>query len=1286
MNNLHHNLEKRYNWYQHWHHSNFSNFIHWFILIIFSLSLLLNTLAYTQTIAEAANAFTIDSEANWAEGAYTNSEADGSGNLELSKATFANGWSYKWPIAINADSVISSSVTDWPALITDQHFPADVWAEMQATGADLRFTSDEAGNNELYYDDPILDVATEKARLYVQVPTLASGADTTIYAWVGNAGASAPDAAFKQSTYSSDIKGWYPIEEGSGTTIGDRTSNSYDFETNLMDNGDWVQEADDSWSLTFSGLNGVYAGRNDSCGMPRFSASILTRFYAPSSVDGGALVKIGDSSSGYGLGMGGTRWEYAGDYLLGLHEAKAWRSPTPQISVPDSSWYSAGYVVGSSGDNTFYLDGTLAGSMTDADIVTPANLSGFGGYNQRQLTGSIGHVALFGIEATADQNAVYNLMLDDPSAWAVAGSKEFLYSSTASYTSAVKDMSYNRELTNLTVAETLPANTSTTYFARTGPTDIPDGSWTGWAAVSNGNDPAESLDSNRYLQVKVDLTSNPAQTATPSIDSITVDYQSVGSTSAITSPANGSTFGPGAIAISGTVATNDGATISQVEISTNGGTTWANTVVAGGTWSHSFTPGASGTYNIKTRASNNDAITETPSAGISLTFDIESPSSTVSSPNANQTIGLLYNFAGTATDTGGGTVGSMEVKISKKDGTTVQDWTTADNTGTDYSTWQYQYTFPSAGEYYIQKRATDSFGNAEGLTSGKAFIVDDKLPTSQVTSPQANENFKLQDMTIEGVSNKNNGGNVNQVKIKITKANQTIVNWTKVTSPQSNYATWFYNLSLNQLESQGEYQIYTQAFNELDNEEAIGGPLRFSIDSTNPTTPSSLDVFDGSAPALNTYLVALNWAKSTDAQTKVEGYLVFGNDQQLTIEDQKKVVGDQELSTDQDTKLFIDEVEAGNQQYTVKAIDQVGNISNEVKEGIEVKQPTKAEIQDISVEPSDKVEGKNEDARTTAIVTFNTTLPSSSYLEYGEGMILNKEYSNNKLNQAHMVSLTDLKPGQQYGFKIKSIDQNGNTITSDKQTFTATPVQHDKTIIQIIIEAIRDSFDWLKRAMAATTTTENTLLARVRGTKTASIEPAANRLKVVDISTNDQLGVLVIYESKASLSKEQGSIATFTQTGDNYLIDTNVTKGKKATYYLADDKEGTRTSVVVGMEDNSKPAITEIGYQELAIGEESVDYLITFETDMPAKGSVTYQENQYSEQGFNHSHAIILADLTPGEIANFKVKAEAENKQVSLSSNQSFVATQQADNIPLSQIIIDAIMDAFQWAKSWFGQ
>ncbi len=139
---------------------------------------------------------------------------------------FPDGWGYRWPIAIHADSVITSPVSTWPCLVTDAHFPEAAWNYMQATGADLRFSADEAGTSELYYDAPRLSVAGQSAHLYVQVPTLASTADTTIWAWVGNAEATAPSAAWMQNTYPADWAAFWPMEEGTGTTVGDRTENA----------------------------------------------------------------------------------------------------------------------------------------------------------------------------------------------------------------------------------------------------------------------------------------------------------------------------------------------------------------------------------------------------------------------------------------------------------------------------------------------------------------------------------------------------------------------------------------------------------------------------------------------------------------------------------------------------------------------------------------------------------------------------------------------------------------------------------------------------------------------------------------------------------------------------------------------------------------------------------------------------------------------------------------------------------------------------------------------------
>ena len=92
--------------------------------------------------------------------------------------------------------------------------------------------------------------------------------------------------------------------------------------------------------------------------------------------------------------------------------------------------------------------------------------------------------------------------------------------------------------------------------------------------------------------------------------------------SAIDSPLDGSNVESGApITISGTASDaageSGGGQVGSVEVSTDGGTTW-HPAQGRQNWTYSWTPGATGSATIKTRAADDSGNLETPSAGVTV--------------------------------------------------------------------------------------------------------------------------------------------------------------------------------------------------------------------------------------------------------------------------------------------------------------------------------------------------------------------------------------------------------------------------------------------------------------------------------------------------------------------------------------------------------------------------------------------------------------------------------------------------------------------------------------------
>jgi hypothetical protein len=71
------------------------------------------------------------------------------------------------------------------------------------------------------------------------------------------------------------------------------------------------------------------------------------------------------------------------------------------------------------------------------------------------------------------------------------------------------------------------------------------------------------------------------------------------------------------VTISGTAVDAGGGVVGAVEVSTDGGQTW-NPADGRGQWSYTWTPAATGTVTIRTRATDDSANTESPGPGLSV--------------------------------------------------------------------------------------------------------------------------------------------------------------------------------------------------------------------------------------------------------------------------------------------------------------------------------------------------------------------------------------------------------------------------------------------------------------------------------------------------------------------------------------------------------------------------------------------------------------------------------------------------------------------------------------------
>ena len=115
----------------------------------------------------------------------------------------------------------------------------------------------------------------------------------------------------------------------------------------------------------------------------------------------------------------------------------------------------------------------------------------------------------------------------------------------------------------------------------------------------------------------------------------------------------------------------------------------------------------------------------------------------------------------------------------------------------------------------------------------------------------------------------------------------------------------------------------------------------------------------------------------------------------------------------------------------------------------------KPEINNIKFEA-----GATSKTEASVIVTFQTDKLSRSQVFYGEDTSYGSQSElKESLNQSHTILIEKLKPQTTYHLKVRAQDRFGKEVTeSTDQTFTTANQPNQKTVLEIIIEALSRAF------------------------------------------------------------------------------------------------------------------------------------------------------------------------------------------------------------------------------------
>lgn len=144
--------------------------------------------------------------------------------------TFPAGWSRQCQITLPY-SYVAASQSNFPWVFIQNAFPSEFWTYIQNSGADIRFTSDQAGTVPLHFEIASINKGSSTIQTWAKIPSLsASSPGTKIWVWYGNASATPPapsDSSFgSQGVWDANYLGVWHLEQTSGQKT-DSTSNGF---------------------------------------------------------------------------------------------------------------------------------------------------------------------------------------------------------------------------------------------------------------------------------------------------------------------------------------------------------------------------------------------------------------------------------------------------------------------------------------------------------------------------------------------------------------------------------------------------------------------------------------------------------------------------------------------------------------------------------------------------------------------------------------------------------------------------------------------------------------------------------------------------------------------------------------------------------------------------------------------------------------------------------------------------------------------------------------------------
>jgi hypothetical protein len=314
-----------------------------------------------------------------------------------------------------------------------------------------------------------------------------------------------------------------------------------------------------------------------------------------------------------------------------------------------------------------------------------------------------------------------------------------------------------------------------------------------------------------------------------------------------------------------------------------------------------------------------------------------------------------------------------------------------------------------------------------------------------------------------------------------------------------------------------------------------------------------------------------------------------------------------------------------------------------------------------------------------ATISWTTNSITTSILEYGTSTDYNTEEQKTSSTDEnnHTVLLEELTPGQEYHFRIKGIDEDEETVTTNDYTFTTSALPEISNLNTTDISTETVTISWNTNTNTDSLV-EYSFLGEDQGTSQGVLEATTNHSITLEKLIPGSSYQATVYSKDQFGNQAQSELFTFQLQEDNnppqiqnISSDTTMYPGEelkiqtviawvtnKDSYSALAYRKGT---------GRSNPDLTE-KLQEI-VREEQADTLKT-----------NYQEWKIIKKpALTKNHLFILTDFDPDSIYQYKVISVDKQGNSSTSKDFSFLTPNKQESI--FDLIIANFEETFGWMK-----